>query len=90
MLSYTAVGVFSEWELSMDLFEATITSPVRQWDHRVYYNPGSQSPEREALLDWARGDPELYDILSADLLLYGFGVQVFKHQTSEALGTVWA
>eukprot|EP00904_Undaria_pinnatifida_P005222 jgi/Undpi1/182/HiC_scaffold_1.g00179.m1 len=89
MLTYTAVGLMSEWELSMQLFDATIKSPVRKWNHHEAHNPGVESPEREALLKWAHVDPELRSILAADLLLYSFGVLIFKHQTTAALGTVW-
>lgn len=89
MLTYTAVGLMSEWELSMELFDATIKSPVRKWNHHETHNPGTESPEREALLKWAHVDPELRSILAADLLLYSFGVLIFKHQTSAILGTVW-
>lgn len=73
----------------MDLFDAVIVSPVRRWNHRLAQNQGLKSAERESLLSWAYLDPELHEILAADLLLYNFGVFIFQHQTSEVLGTVW-
>jgi len=38
--SYKAVGIFEEWEVSMELFNATIKSPVRSWDAHLFLNQG--------------------------------------------------
>ncbi|CAN0193851.1 unnamed protein product [Ascophyllum nodosum] len=89
MRSYTAIGIVEHWKLSMELFDAVIVSPVREWNQLVAYNQGPQSLERQSLLKWALLDPEIHSVLSADLLLYNYGVFVFKHQTSQALGTTW-
>lgn len=50
LLSYTAVGIFEEWDLSMELFDAKVVSSVRGWDKRVAHNPGPASPRREVPL----------------------------------------
>lgn len=84
--SYTAVGIFEEWGLSMRLFDATVSSPTRQWDEHVQQNPGHQSEERQELLQWALLSPELRKILAADLLLYDFAVMTFRSQTRHLLG----
>ena len=89
MRSYTAIGIVEHWKLSMELFDAVIVSPVREWNQLVAYNQGPQSLERQTLLKWALLDPEIHSVLSADLLLYNYGVFVFKHQTTQALGTTW-
>lgn len=90
MLSnYTAVGIFEEWELSMQLFDATVKSSVRRWDARVSLNHGVDHVGRESLLQWAYTSPEINVALAADILLYEFAWDVFKRQTSTVLGTVW-
>lgn len=40
LLSYNAVGIFEHWELSMQLFDARVKSPVEHWDADVSKNPG--------------------------------------------------
>lgn len=89
MLTYTAIGITSEWELSMDLFDAVVVSPVRRWDRDIMYNEGVHSAERTELLQWASVEPELHTLLAADLMLYEFGVLIFKNQTTAHLGKVW-
>lgn len=89
MRTYTAIGIFAHWELSMKLFDATIMSPVQSWDFRVAYNRGFLSDERRTLTRWALLEPEIHQLLAADILLYNYGVFVFKDQTSKALGVVW-
>ncbi|CAM9257144.1 unnamed protein product [Ectocarpus sp. 12 AP-2014] len=89
LLSYTAVGIFEEWELSMELFDAVISSPVQQWGGGEAVNPGPQSGEREMLLRWAHSSPEIRQAVGGDLLLYDLALSIFKRQTAEALGTVW-
>lgn len=90
MLSnYTAVGIFEEWELSMQLFDATVKSSVRRWDANVSLNHGVDVVGRDSLLQWAYISPEINVALAADILLYEYAVEVFKRQTSAVLGTVW-
>lgn len=89
LLSYTAVGIFEEWELSMELFDAVISSPVQQWGSGEAVNPGPQSGQREMLLRWAHSSPEIRQAVGGDLLLYDLALSIFKRQTAEALGTVW-
>ncbi|CBN74365.1 expressed unknown protein [Ectocarpus siliculosus] len=89
LLSYTAVGIFEEWELSMELFDAVISSPVQQWGGEEAVNPGPKSSEREMLLRWAHSSPEIRQAVGGDLLLYDLALSIFKRQTAEALGTVW-
>lgn len=87
--SYTAVGIFEEWALSMKLFNATVTSPVRNWDATVVLNGGIMPEGRAELLEWALLSPEINAVLAADLTLYHFAVLLFRHQTSTILGKEW-
>lgn len=80
--SYTAVGIFEEWSLSMKLFDSAVRTPVRQWDAFVEINRGTQSEGRQDLLEWAHADTDVNSILSIDLLLYEWAVALFKNQTS--------
>lgn len=89
LASYQAVGIFEEWDLSMQLFNATVKSSVRSWDRSLALNPGLASPARHALLEWAYLSPEVNAALRADILLYEFALSIFKHQTSVALGVAW-
>lgn len=91
-LSYFSRGVLYralERELSMRLFNAKVKSPVRDWDATVAVNPGTQSAAREELLSWAYTDPELHRTLAADLLLYNYGLALFRQQTRVTLGVQW-
>eukprot|EP00903_Cladosiphon_okamuranus_P012839 g11997.t2 len=87
--SYKAIGIFEHWELSMQLFDATVTSSVRHWNNSMALNPGPTPPERQELLRWAYTNPEIHATLATDILLYQFCVSVFKQQTRDALGTEW-
>lgn len=89
LLSYAAVGIFEEWELSMQLFDATVSSPVQEWDSGEAVNNGPQTGEREMLLRWAHSSPEIRQAVGGDLLLYDLALSIFKRQTAAALGTVW-
>lgn len=89
LLSYNAVGIFEEWSLSMELFDARVKSPVERWDANLATNPGEQSPARAELTEWAHSSPEVHNLLSADIHIYGFAMQVFKRQTAVSLGVVW-
>ena len=73
----------------MKLYNAKVTSPVRDWDAGLMINPGKQSPAREELLNWAHASPELHNALAADILLYDYAVSLFRQQTRVALGTEW-
>lgn len=73
----------------MDLFQATVTSPVVQWDKGVKANPGRISPEREGLTTWANSSPDIRKIMAGDLLVYDMAMEIFKRQTTEAAVTVW-
>lgn len=87
--SYVAVGIFEEFELSMQLFNATVNSSVRNWDAGMWLNHGEHSFGRDALLQWAYVSPEINIALAADIMLYDFAVEVFKRQTREVLGKEW-
>eukprot|EP00904_Undaria_pinnatifida_P007410 jgi/Undpi1/379/HiC_scaffold_1.g00375.m1 len=87
--TYTAVGILEEWDLSMQLFNVKVTSPVHDWLSAPASNKATLSDERQALLDWAHASPQLHAALAADLYLYEEAVAVFRHQTAEALGTKW-
>ena len=69
-MSYKAVGITEQWDLSMQLFDARVKSPVARWDVDMMANPGVQVPSRMKLTEWAHNSPELHDLLSADLLIY--------------------
>lgn len=73
----------------MQLFNAKVKSPVRQWNASVTANKATKSPERQALLDWAYESSELNERLAADLLFYEYAVAIFRQQTSETLHVRW-
>lgn len=73
----------------MRLFDATVSSPVQEWDSEEAVNPGPTSAERETLLRWAYSSPEIRQAVGGDLLLYDLALSIFKRQTEVALGTVW-
>lgn len=89
LLNYTAIGIFEEWELSMQLFDATVHSPVQRWTTSEAVNLGPQSARREALARWAHTSSEIRKAVAGDLLLYDLSLSIFKKQTTEVLGTVW-
>lgn len=89
MKTYNAVGIFEFWDLSMQLFNSRIKSPVANWDAGIAKNPGVRTGAREELLGWARNSTELQDLLSADMRIYEFALSIFKSQTAESLGTLW-
>lgn len=89
LASYQAVGIFEEWDLSMQLFNANVKSSVRNWNGTLVLNQGYMDPERRRLLEWAYMSPDLNAVLRADILLYEFALSIFKHQTFVALGTLW-
>lgn len=89
LASYQAVGIFEEWNLSMQLFNATVQSSVRSWDNTLALNQGLMTADKRALLDWAYLSPEVNAALRADILLYEFALAIFKHQTTVALGVSW-
>lgn len=73
----------------MRLFDAKVKSPVREWDPILNVNAGTHPVKRQELLNWAHTNAELHNILAADLLLYDFGVALFRQQTRVALGVDW-
>ncbi|CAB1096178.1 unnamed protein product [Ectocarpus sp. CCAP 1310/34] len=77
------------WDLSMQLFNARVRSPVREWNSTLHSNAGLQSGVRHEVLQWAHNSPAVHRLVAADMLLYTFALSVFKHQTTEALGTNW-
>lgn len=89
LLTYNAVGIFEHWDLSMQLFNARVKSPVENWDANIAKNPGEQSSAREALTQWAHSSPELHNLLSADIHIYNFSTSLFKRQTAISLEVVW-
>lgn len=74
----------------MNLFDATVTSSVRNWDATMSLNHGDVSPDRASVLEWAYLSPEINVAVAPDILLYDYAMLEFKRQTSEALGTVWS
>lgn len=73
----------------MQLFDAKVRSPVREWSAAEHANQGHMSPEREELLEWAHNSTEIRRVIAGDLLLYDLSLSIFRRQTKEALGTVW-
>lgn len=88
--SYTAVGILEHWDLSMQLFDARVRSPVRDWQNIQKSNPGQLSGLRDEVYQWAHMSPEIHRIMATDMLLYDYAMSVFKLQTAATLGTVWA
>lgn len=84
--TYVAVGIYEEWSLSMQLFDANVPSSVRKWDSGMELNKGPHSPERDTLLQWAYESPEILQVLAADLMLYDFSLSVFRGQVHDAFG----
>lgn len=90
MLStYKAVGILEEWDLSMQLFNATVKSSVREWGATMNLNGGIELEGRAELLEWAYLSPAINEALAADLMLYGFALELFRQQTKDVLGTEW-
>ena len=87
--SYNAVGIFEEWDLSMQLFNATVKSSVRDWDSTMNLNGGVEIEGRAELLEWAYLSPEINIALAADMMLYDFATSLFRHQTAVVLGKEW-
>lgn len=84
--TYVAVGIYEEWSLSMQLFDANVPSSVRKWDSGMELNKGLHSRERETLLQWAYESPEILQVLAADLMLYDFSLSLFRGQVHDAFG----
>ncbi|CAM9970395.1 unnamed protein product [Laminaria digitata] len=87
--TYTAVGILEHWDLSMQLFDAKVKSPVSDWQTIQKSNPGQMSGLRDEVFKWAHTSPEIHRTMATDMLLYDFAFSVFKLQTAESLGTVW-
>lgn len=78
------------WNLSMELFDARVRSPVRHWSKfKQQDNPGTMSGLREDVHRWARTNSDIHRAVGADILLYAYAVSVFKQQTMDTLGTIW-
>ncbi|CAM9248505.1 unnamed protein product [Ectocarpus sp. 4 AP-2014] len=86
---YTAVGIMEHWDLSMQLFNARVRSPVREWNVFKQRNPGIMSGLRDEVLEWAHESPAIHRVLGTDMLLYSFALSIFKQQTTASLGTNW-
>ncbi|CAN0088367.1 unnamed protein product [Scytosiphon promiscuus] len=89
LASYTAVGILEHWDLSMQLFDARVKSPVRSWQQIQMSNQGQLSGLRDEVLQWAHTSPEIHRVMATDLLLYEYAFSTFKLQTTASLGTVW-
>lgn len=74
----------------MRLFNARVTTPLHDWDADVAINPGTRSVARKNLLAWAHSNPDLHNLLAADMLLYDYALALFRQQTAESLGVEWA
>ena len=86
---YNAVGIFEEWDLSMQLFNATVKSSVRDWDAAMLLNGGIMPEGRMDLLNWTYLSPEINVALAADMMLYDYALSLLRHQTSTILGKQW-
>lgn len=86
---YAAIGIMEHWDLSMQLFNARVRSPVRDWNVFKQANPGKMSGLRDEVLKWAHTSPEIHRAIGTDMLLYSYSLAVFKRQTREVLGTEW-
>lgn len=73
----------------MRLFNARVRSPVRDWNAEMVVNAGTRSKVREELLAWAHTNVELHTVLAADMLLYDYGLALFRQQTKDALDAEW-
>ncbi|CAM9181376.1 unnamed protein product [Scytosiphon promiscuus] len=98
LATYTAVGILEYWDLSMELFNARIKSPVKDWkatpEHLRHLgvhkaNVGISSEVRTQVSQWAHMSPALHATVATDMLLYQYAVSVFMQQTQESLGTQW-
>ncbi|CAM9294983.1 unnamed protein product [Ectocarpus sp. 8 AP-2014] len=89
LAGYRAIGIMEHWGLSMQLFNARVRSPVRDWNVSTHVNPGGGSGIRDEVLQWAHQSPAIHDALRTDMLLYSFALSIFKQQTTDALGTDW-
>ncbi|CAN0222420.1 unnamed protein product [Ectocarpus sp. 12 AP-2014] len=89
LAGYTAVGIMEHWDLSMQLFNARVRSPVREWNMFKQRNPGVMSGLRDEVLQWAHESPAIHRVIRTDMLLYSFGLSIFKQQTTASLGTNW-
>ncbi|CAB1106377.1 unnamed protein product [Ectocarpus sp. CCAP 1310/34] len=89
LAGYTAVGIVEYWDLSMQLFNARVRSPVREWNSTLHINAGKPSGLRAEVLQWAHDSPAIHRQLGTDMLLYSFALSIFKDQTTETLGTNW-
>ncbi|CAN0101748.1 unnamed protein product, partial [Ectocarpus fasciculatus] len=87
--TYTAVGILEYWDLSMQLFDERVKSPVRHWQDIKHFNKGQMSELRDEVHQWAHMSPEIHRIMATDLLLYDYSLSLFKLQTSASLGTLW-
>eukprot|EP00903_Cladosiphon_okamuranus_P012283 g11519.t1 len=87
--SYIAVGILEHWDLTMQLFDARVRSPVKDWQKIQTSNPGQQSRLRDDIYQWAHMSPEIHRIMATDMLLYEYALSVFKLQTTTSLGTLW-
>lgn len=73
----------------MQLFNARVKSPVRDWNMTVLINAGAHSGIRDEVLQWAHDSPAIHRVVATDMLLYSFALSIFRHQTTVALGTNW-
>lgn len=87
--TYTAVGILEHWDLSMQLFNAKVKSPVTDWQTIRLANAGQMSGPRDEVARWAHGSPDIHEALATDMLIYDYAVGLFKLQTKAALGTAW-
>lgn len=73
----------------MQLFNARVRSPVRDWNFFKQANPGKMSGLRDEVYQWAHTSSEVHRALGTDMLLYSYSLAIFKQQTATALGTDW-
>ncbi|CAM9839575.1 unnamed protein product [Scytosiphon promiscuus] len=90
MASYVAVGVMEYWDLSMQLFNARVRSPVPDWNQFRLANSGKTSGLRDEVLQWAHMSADIHQAIGADILLYTYALAIFRQQTAQSLGTDWS
>lgn len=90
MSSYVAMGIMEHWDLTMQLFNARVRSPVPDWNQFRLVNSGKSSGLREEVLQWAYMSVDIHRAVEADILLYSYALAIFRQQTAQSLGTDWS
>lgn len=65
------------WDLSMQLFDSKVKSPVRSWKANRYANEEHMPSLRDQVHKWAHANPEIHTIVVTDVLLYSYASSLF-------------